>query len=728
MKLHKHRFPATSPLPPWRSFVFAGFKILGFSSSKLPSFDQSWHPHNKKFWTNRTSTSLFLIIDAFRKVFNYEKICVWVPDYFCDSSLGPIKNPQTTLYFYPLDNNMRPDWCAIGNVEFPKPHVFIVTHYFGSLTVDPKITTFCKQHNALLIEDAAHRLDPINHERLIGDFVLYSPHKHLPIPDGGLIVKIDNGPLGFRANPEVSIGFEKSLTLACSCLPYSFGFLYVWLIKRIFLIIGYKPVIRRKKFIEDETSSASRNISSMSQFAKYLIVYEAKHLNRIKSQRLINYRMWKFLLGGFKGIAPISLPSSEEDCPYLGIFEASSDKLTQEYFDRLMSLGFPALTWPDLPSAVRRAPKLHAAAISMRMSRIFLPLLQSNSPKNFRPIIKNITSQLTSGWRLEEVSLPEWNKYFGKCKEVNLLQSSCYGQAKNHSTIWRVRRFIAFDCDSRPIGLIQAMELKLPVIGGICHINRGPLLINEQSTPFSDAFYKILLIVLFLKNAKSMGYRAVQMAPELPDVVEVTLALEALGLKKIKRAVAWGSATLDLTESEGSLLGSISSKWRGSLKKGAKLGVEVIQSSNVLNDLDGLFKSYLSLQRQRGFTGLPESLIRQLAINSENDDNFSFILYVAFADNDFARERNPLGFLVSIITGGNAFYFLGSTSIEGRGMQANYVLLWRAILDAKRLGCKSYDLGGLNADTVKGVADFKRGLNGKSYLLTGHWRAVTCFK
>jgi lipid II:glycine glycyltransferase (peptidoglycan interpeptide bridge formation enzyme) len=77
---------------------------------------------------------------------------------------------------------------------------------------------------------------------------------------------------------------------------------------------------------------------------------------------------------------------------------------------------------------------------------------------------------------------------------------------------------------------------------------------------------------------------------------------------------------------------------------------------------------------------------------------------------------------VSLRHGDTSTYFIGTTDDTGRKLQVNYVLLWEAILYAKKSGCEWFDIGGLNATTPKGIAHFKSGLNSELYSLVGEWR------
>ena len=122
---------------------------------------------------------------------------------------------------------------------------------------------------------------------------------------------------------------------------------------------------------------------------------------------------------------------------------------------------------------------------------------------------------------------------------------------------------------------------------------------------------------------------------------------------------------------------------------------------------------------EKHFIGLSETLIRALA--QKNTKNWEFNIFTASLDgsNDF---QSNLGLLVTINHGDTSMYLIGSTNQLGRQYQANYVLLWQAILQSKESGCKWFDIGGLNETTPKGIAHFKQGLQAKPYKLVGEWR------
>ena len=86
-----------------------------------------------------------------------------------------------------------------------------------------------------------------------------------------------------------------------------------------------------------------------------------------------------------------------------------------------------------------------------------------------------------------------------------------------------------------------------------------------------------------------------------------------------------------------------------------------------------------------------------------------------------SKSNLPCGLVVTIKSGDTCTYIIGATDDVGRKCQANTVLLWESILDSKRLMCQWFDIGGMSEETPKGIAEFKKGLNAKTYKLMGDW-------
>jgi hypothetical protein len=318
---------------------------------------------------------------------------------------------------------------------------------------------------------------------------------------------------------------------------------------------------------------------------------------------------------------------------------------------------------------------------------------------------------------VKEVSLEQWDSHWQQVPKTNLLQSWQYGEAKERAEGWRAMRFLISENSGHPAALAQMLTRSLPLLGGIARLNRGPLLLDEF--PEDQAMERGLeALRALLKEARRRRWWVVQIAPELPDIETVLMGLRRMGLRR-RPEPAFASGRLALGVDDKSLLMGLNGKWRNCMRKGERLGVSVSHHEGSGPEQDLLIGSYAELQRSKDFEGIPATLIRSLAV--QQGKAWQFNLFIARAENT-ADSEEPIGMLVSVRHGDTATYVIGSTNERGRQMQANSVLLWQAILHAKRFGCAWFDIGGLSTVTAKGVAEFKRGLNAVPYALVGEWR------
>ena len=154
------------------------------------------------------------------------------------------------------------------------------------------------------------------------------------------------------------------------------------------------------------------------------------------------------------------------------------------------------------------------------------------------------------------------------------------------------------------------------------------------------------------------------------------------------------------------------------LRKAQKSNITVQHQQINATNLEILLSCYRDMQNDKGFTGISEKLLRLLTKQSGQD--WQFNLYVAL--NLESSKSEWIGMLVSVQHGDSATYLIGYSNSLGRNLNANYLLLWNAILDAKRAGLRWFDLGGANKNTPQGVLRFKSGLNGNLYSLSGEFK------
>ena len=133
-----------------------------------------------------------------------------------------------------------------------QPDIFILVHYFGKPSFSKSIKEFCSIYKTWLIEDAAHVLKPIKGIGNLGDFILYSPHKHLPIPDGALLIASKTGIsllgdhlISITGNPETWLSQLQFLKVkAKKIIKGGEKESLIWLLKRILQKFNVRPFIK----------------------------------------------------------------------------------------------------------------------------------------------------------------------------------------------------------------------------------------------------------------------------------------------------------------------------------------------------------------------------------------------------------------------------------------------------------------------------------------------------
>ena len=319
-----------------------------------------------------------------------------------------------------------------------------------------------------------------------------------------------------------------------------------------------------------------------------------------------------------------------------------------------------------------------------------------------------------------EADFSEWNKYWNHCLRANLMQAWEYGEAKKQGENWKIIRFLIEDEKKQVVSIAQFLVKALPLIGGVARLNRGPLVVvdlneDQQNNIIVESLKALLHI------SKTKRWWMVQMAPELNNAGQNIEQLKILGLRQLTNN-PWASGYMLLEPDEEKLLMSLKGKWRNCLRKSWKQGVSVSLSSGEDEDFASLIESYNQLQKDKAFSGIPASILQELV--KQQGDTWDFKLFFAKESDSMSETNETIGTLVSVRHGNTSMYLIGSTSDRGRALNANYTLLWEAVLHAKKDGCKWFDIGGLNEETPKGIAHFKQGLNSNLYALVGEWQYI----
>ncbi|NCD40822.1 MAG: peptidoglycan bridge formation glycyltransferase FemA/FemB family protein [Bacteroidia bacterium] len=311
-----------------------------------------------------------------------------------------------------------------------------------------------------------------------------------------------------------------------------------------------------------------------------------------------------------------------------------------------------------------------------------------------------------------KIDREQWELYWPKVCHAPLLQSYEYGEAKRQAQRCRVCRFLLHSEQAGPVGLLQVLVYSLPLIGGVARINRGPVFFADDfRMPLSRGIATGIMTAV-CNTLRQERWRLLRIVPELYcGADDTSVVLEDVGFKK-RHTSPVVSAVIDLARSPSEIRAGFHGKWRNSLNKSEKAGLE-LEAPSLDDALPFLISKYEEMQQQKCFNGVPTKLIHAMANQQGQCWNFSIL---------FARYNNiRQGAVLTVRHGDTCTYLVGWNSDEGRRLQVNYFLLWHSMIMQREWGCKYFDVGGLGANTTTGVERFKKRLEGQEYSLIGEY-------
>ncbi len=359
-------------------------KTLFRSLLSSQNADNLWSSGQSHFFYSRGAWALCEAIKVLLGRRGKREDAVWFPDYFCNGALIPVRQLSVKLNFYPICENVEPNWDAleemVGNIG--APDIFVLTHYFGFPGALKKAKSFCESHGIDLIEDAAHVLLPCCGIGETENVVIYSPRKILALPEGGILVV-----------PKKLEGYVKSQKTVIVNRT-----VVIWFMKRlaqkvmIWLRIPwhkFQPI--RNNEHSDVARPASLSSSSYSVITYKLLHIAGKKVNEIIQKRRENYNL---LLKGLtsNNITPLFSCLPDGISPYVFPFLVGKDR--NSILQKLRSRGVPAHSWPDLPPEVLKDAASHLEAVRLQEHIILFPVHQSLTGAHLKYMVETTKSVL----------------------------------------------------------------------------------------------------------------------------------------------------------------------------------------------------------------------------------------------------------------------------------------------------------------------------------------------
>jgi hypothetical protein len=323
---------------------------------------------DRPYWFSRSAWALRTLVDSTKSVSGKTPI-LWLPDYFCDQATWPLRQSDVRLVFYPVDDRLDPIWAACESLaEHEPPDLFTLVHYFGFVAETAEARKFCNNHDAALIEDAAHLLGPTEKVGRDADFVLYSLYKHLPMPDGGLLIVRPSATSSVRA---LEASWREQTVTAPSAKQ--------WLLKRLIQVTLPSLATRLSgnrdfDFDKDPPIQPLPATGAISASALRLLGASIGELDRVAGQRRSNEQALREVFSEVEGLRPLFPAPGATDIPYRAVFRAADHETARRWYQRIMSSGNIVESWPDLPSEIRAGPAHHAIALALRSTVLTVPV------------------------------------------------------------------------------------------------------------------------------------------------------------------------------------------------------------------------------------------------------------------------------------------------------------------------------------------------------------------
>ena len=307
-------------------------------------------------------------------------------------------------------------------------------------------------------------------------------------------------------------------------------------------------------------------------------------------------------------------------------------------------------------------------------------------------------SLTVDGYRIRQTTdASEWNELFARVPLPHLYQSWAFGEAKRNDG-FHPRRLI-IERAAAPAALCQVLEKRVLGVRLVSRINRGPLLLSDE-LDVGGIYHTLRQRWCYFVRGPLL------LAPALTDTPEHRTVLRATGFRE-RRGVGWPSAYLDLNLTPSDLRKNLTSRWRNHLSVSERRGL-TMRVSSAPDDVAWLIERHVDNMRQKDFVGPTPKLLHALQRAARED------VLVCQAMLDGAA----IGGALIVRFGQAAEYYIGWYSEEGRKNNAGNYLVWQAVLEMQRRGCRLFDLGGVFA-SGRGV--FKQGLRGIEYRLAGEW-------
>jgi lipid II:glycine glycyltransferase (peptidoglycan interpeptide bridge formation enzyme) len=307
------------------------------------------------------------------------------------------------------------------------------------------------------------------------------------------------------------------------------------------------------------------------------------------------------------------------------------------------------------------------------------------------------------------VNLQEWNDFVKNHPNAHVLQSAAWGELKS-AFGWKAVRIITEDCGT------QVLFRTLPGGFTLAYVPKGP--IGHGCALFTELD----------KVCREERAIFLKVEPDIWEPGNAALLNEQPGWIKTKPIQPQRTVMVSLNGSEDELLGRMKQKTRYNIHLAEKKEIVV----RVSDDVQAFHRMSAITGKRDGF-GVHASVYYQRVLDLFHPNGHADLLLAYY-------QGHPVAGLVVFALGDMAWYMYGASTDEERNRMPTYLIQWEAMMWARKMGCKYYDLWGIpdvdedileeqfsqkqSHDGLWGVYRFKRGFGGEVYRSVGAWDRV----
>lgn len=303
------------------------------------------------------------------------------PAYNCQTMLDPALALGGDIALYPLHPDLSPNLDALDGLANRSPtpvKALLATHFFGRPQPLAQLSTWCNDRDIILIEDCSHVLFCEHHRPpdigRYGEFIVSSPYKFLPSPDGGLLYaraaeRLDNLPTRSAAWMDEVRGLVATWSMATehrrnsgTCNPGDIEADLAAITERT------TPVALEHRLNTGCSPDYHREVEGHEPLRYSRLAYRHPDIAKIARHRQENYRRWVDATSNLSFCRPL-FPELPEGCiPYM--FPLHIERPDPNFY-RLKHLGVPIWRWDSMT-----ASNCHTAN-DYRLHLLHLPCHQS---------------------------------------------------------------------------------------------------------------------------------------------------------------------------------------------------------------------------------------------------------------------------------------------------------------------------------------------------------------